>query len=188
METAVYESFYHYNRNYGCRVHEVTWNGFQTLVVENERVRVSILVEKGTDIVELLYKPMDIDFMWKSPLEVDAETYRNPITRSMDAGNFLDAYEGGWQELLPTITSPTNYQDMGLGFHGEMIFLPWKYSILEDSPYEVKIRFQVRMKRAPLFVTKDLTLRSGKSVLEFEETIRNDIIPLMGFLFWMEIV
>jgi hypothetical protein len=168
-----YDNFYHYNRNYGCRLSEVIWRGFRTLVLENEKLRVSVLLDKGTDIVELLYKPMDIDFMWRSPAVIEAAG-KNPFTKEGAAGAMLDVYEGGWQELLPSISAPTNYKGMGLGFHGELLFLPWDFQIVTDTPYEVKVKLFVRMRRAPLLVTKHLALRTGSSVLEFEETVENE--------------
>jgi hypothetical protein len=170
---AVYDNFYHQNRNYGCRCHEVVYKGYRALILENEPLRTMILVDKGTDIVELLYKPKDVDFLWRSPVEVDAWN-KNPVTRAHESGNFLDVFEGGWQELLPSITSPTNYMDMNLGFHGEVMFLPWQYQVLEDLPEKVSVRFSVRMRRAPLFVSKTVTLRSGCSYIEFEETVKNE--------------
>jgi hypothetical protein len=173
MASVKYDNFYHHNRNYGCRFHEVLYKGFKTLIVENEKMRVSILVDKGTDIIELLYKPMDVDFMWRSPLEYDAYN-KNPHTKEMEIGAFLDVYEGGWQELLPSITSPTNYKGMGLGFHGEVLVLPWDYQIVEDTPDRVRVKFFVRMRRTPFLVTKYLTLGSESSVIEFEETIENE--------------
>jgi hypothetical protein len=169
----IYDNFYHHNRNYGCRYQEIIYKGYRTLVLENEILRLTILVDKGTDIIELLYKPKDVDFMWRSPVEVDALN-KNPVTRAHESGCFLDVYEGGWQELLPSITSPTNYKGMNLGFHGEVVFLPWQYQILEDSPEQVRVRFTVRLRRAPLLVTKIITLRSGCSYIEFEETVKNE--------------
>jgi hypothetical protein len=171
MET--YDNFYHHNRNYGCRLDEVLWRGFRTLVLQNEKLRVSVLLDKGSDIVELLYKPMDIDFMWRGPAVVES-LGKNPFTKEGPAGAFLDVYEGGWQELLPSITAPTNYKGMGLGFHGEALLLPWDFQVVTDRPHEVKVKLFVRMRRAPLFVTKIVTLRTGSSVLEFEETVENE--------------
>lgn len=172
MSHIVYDNQYHHNRNYGCRWHEIIYNGYRSLVLENEKLRVTILVDKGTDVVELLYKPMDVDFMWRSPVEVNAQA--GPSTMPRQAGNFLDVYEGGWQELLPSITHPTNYKGMELGLHGEVAFLPWQYEIIEDTPYEVKVRFSVRLQRSPLLVTKTLTIKSGQSVLDFDETVTNE--------------
>jgi len=168
----MYEGQYHHTRNYGCRQHEVTLKGYRALVMENEKLRVTILLDKGTDVYELLYKPADIDFMWRSPLDLDGRN-RNPVTRELDSGSVLDNYEGGWQELLPSIATPTNYKGMGLGFHGEALFLPWECRVTEDTPRCVSAELTVRMRRAPLLVTKTVTLRSGSSVLEFEETVTN---------------
>jgi len=142
-------------------------------VMENEKLRVMVLAEKGADIYEILYKPLDIDCMWRSPLELDG-TDRNPATKQFESGSFLGWYEGGWQELLPSITAPTDYKGMSLGFHGESLFLPWKYSVVEDSPDCVSIKFFVRMRRAPLFATRVMTLRSEASVIEFDECVRNE--------------
>jgi len=169
----VYDNFYHHNRNYGCRCHEVLYKGYRTLVLENELLRMTILVDKGTDIIELLYKPKDVDFMWRSPVELDAFN-RNPVTRAFEMGSFLDVYEGGWQELLPSISTPTNYKGANLGFHGEVMFLPWQYQILEDTPQEVRVQFIVHLRRTPLSVAKTVTIKSEASHIEFEETVRNE--------------
>lgn len=58
---------YRTQRNYGCRIHDqYTYLGMRTLVMENDQLRISILVDKGTETYELLYKPKDLDFMWLS--------------------------------------------------------------------------------------------------------------------------
>lgn len=52
-------------RNKGCRINdELRYKGLKTIVMENELLKVTILVDKGTDIIEFLYKPKDVDFMW----------------------------------------------------------------------------------------------------------------------------
>ena len=140
--------------------------------MENEKIRATILLDKGTDLYELLYKPADIDFMWRSPLELNGQN-RNPVTRELESGSVLDNYEGGWQELLPSISTPTNYKGMGLGSHGEVSLLPWECRVIEDAPDCVRAELSVRMRRAPLLVTKTVTLRSQSAVLEFEETVTN---------------
>ena len=54
------------DRNFGCRVSDdYHYRGLRTVVLENSQLRLSVLVDKGTDIFELLYKPMDIDFMYR---------------------------------------------------------------------------------------------------------------------------
>ena len=176
-----YDNAYHHTRNYGCRWAETTCGGYRALALENELLRLTILLDKGSDIVELLYKRKDIDFMWRSPLPLEGGR-RAPVTRELDSGSVLDDYEGGWQELLPSISTPTNYKGMGLGFHGELFSLPWDFQVLEDTPYLVRLKLFVRMRRAPLFVTKILTLRSDSPAVEFEETVRNEAEETFQFM------
>lgn len=59
--------FYTHERNFGCRVMEYLYRGLPTISLENELLRVTVLAGKGGDIFEFLYKPLDVDFMWRSP-------------------------------------------------------------------------------------------------------------------------
>ena len=55
-------------RNHGCRISDAwTFQGMRTLILENELLRVTVLVDKGSDIVEFRYKPFDLDFLFLSP-------------------------------------------------------------------------------------------------------------------------
>ncbi len=54
---------YNHERNYGCRICEVIYKGLKTVFLENEKIRIGILADKGTDIFEFLYEPKEIDFM-----------------------------------------------------------------------------------------------------------------------------
>ena len=54
-------------RSHGCRLIEYTHRNMTFLAMENEFLRVAILVDKGADIVEFLYKPTDTGFLWKEP-------------------------------------------------------------------------------------------------------------------------
>jgi hypothetical protein len=174
-------NYYQQNRNYGCRCKEVIYKGCRMIMLENEKLRLSILADKGSDIIEFLYKPLDIDFLWHSPLEFDLRT-ANPVTRPMESGSFFDIYEGGWQELFPSVHMPSSYKNAPLGFHGEALFLPWDFRILEDTVKQVRVQFQVRLKRTPYLLTKIITIRSGSPVVEFEETAKNEAREEMQFL------
>ena len=173
MDQIKYENFYHHNRNYGCRYKEIIYKGFKTIILENEKIQVFILVERGTDIIEFVYKPKDIDFLWKSPLNFDGKN-KNPLTKAHPNGAFLDVYEGGWQEMFPSINYPTNYKGSQIGFHGEVMYVPWDYTVVVDNPYEVKIKFFVRLNRSPFYVEKYIRIKSMSLVLEFEEVVKNE--------------
>lgn len=160
-------------RNYGCRLwDEYTYKGMRVVVLENELLRISILVDKGTDIFEFLYKPRDLDFMYLSPLGV-----RSPAevgSKTDPGGPFIDRYEGGWQEILPNGGPPVVYKGVQLGQHGEISLVPWQYSPVESTVDRVSVRFWVRAPRTPFFLEKTLTLERDRPILSIEETLVNE--------------
>lgn len=164
---------YTHERNYGCRITEYLYRGLRTVTLENEIIRVSILVDKGTDIFEFLHKPTDTDFMWRSPLGV-----RNPATFvptiPRPEGAFLDYYEGGWQECMPTGGNPAEYGGTSFGPHGEVCLIPWEHAILQDTPERVQLKFWVRTYRTPFFLEKIVTLERHSGVLAFAERLVNE--------------
>ncbi len=173
MKKTKYDNFYHHNRNYGCRYKDIIYRGFRTVILENEKILATIVAGRGTDIIEFLYKPLDIDFLWKGP-QVHDNRNNNHLTKEHSTGAFLDMYEGGWQELFPSINLPSNHKGAELGYHGEILYVPWDYQVLIDDPEEVKIKFFVRLTRTPFFVEKIVSLKSMSTALEFDETILNE--------------
>ena len=55
---------YRPQRNWGARVLEYEYAGMRTVFLENEKLRVGVLADKGTDVFEFNYKPRDVDFVW----------------------------------------------------------------------------------------------------------------------------
>lgn len=157
------------SRNYGCRVQDkLRIHGYRAVVLENEKLEVTVLPDKGADIISLTYKPKDIDFMWRSPYGLDdnEKPYRGDR-------NFLEMYEGGWQEILPTGSGGGVYKNARFMFHGETPYLPWTWEIIEDTPACVAVRFSVTCKKMPIRAERIMRLRSHQSELEIEETVEN---------------
>jgi hypothetical protein len=82
-------------RQHGCRGSTYLQQGNEFLVLESTLLRVAIVLSKGSDILELRYKPLDINVLWRSPQSLA------PPTSALSEG-FLDHYYGGWQVSLPS--------------------------------------------------------------------------------------
>lgn len=159
-------------RNWGARVHEVTIAGLRAVVLENERLRVTILADKGTDIVEFNDKRRDLDFNWFTPTGI-----RNPadtVAGSDPVGTFHDIFPGGWQEIFPSAGRPTTYRGTSLAQHAEVSVQPWDYEIVADDEGEVAVRFSVQTVRLPYRLTKTFRLASGDTTLRVEEEAVNE--------------
>ncbi len=173
---------YLHNRNFGCRISdEFTYRGLRTLVIENELLRISILIDQGTDIFELLYKPRDVDFMWRSPLGVRSQVTHTETIASKN-GPFLDFHEGAWQEVFPNGGRTCEVKGAEWGLHGEVWGIPWHCEVVEDSPECVSARCWVRTYRTPFYLEKTLTLRGGCAILEINERVVNEGEEPMDFM------
>jgi len=159
-------------RHHGCRIREYTWNGMRLVTLENERLRVSVLPDKGADVLELRYKPADLDVLWHAPPRVTAPgSYIPTVARA--GGSFLDYYGGGWQEIFPSAGPPTIYKGAELGQHGEVALLPWDMRIVEDTETRIEAEFSVETVRTPFRLDRRMILESGTSRLRLEESITN---------------
>ncbi len=168
-------------RNHGCRVSDA-WvvDGMRTVILENELLRVVVLLDKGSDIVEFRYKPRDLDYLLYMPGGL-----KNPnrgVLSSPTTGPFLDYYTGGWNDILPNGGPYSTYEGAEFGQHGEVSLIPWEHAILEDAPSGVAVRMWVRPLRTPFFVQKVLRMTAGCAALMIEEQVTNEAgepMPLM---------
>jgi len=167
------ECSYRPQRNWGARVRIYSYEGLRLVVLENQVFRIGVLAGKGTDIVELCYKPRDIDFAWLTPGGV-----RDPVsyaaTAPDDRAVFRDTYPGGWQEIFPNGGAPSDHDGAHHGQHGEVFNLPWEVSIIQDSEEAVAVRFSVRTRKSPCLLEKTIRLRSGIPGFRIEERLRNE--------------
>ncbi|MFB0546342.1 MAG: aldose 1-epimerase [Anaerolineae bacterium] len=173
---------YLHTRNYGCRLStDYSYRGLRVVVMENEKLRLTILLDKGSDIHEFLYKPQDVDFMWHSPIEVH-EPHLFVPSSGLSEGYFMDYYQGGWQEILPSGGDACTYKGAPLGMHGEICNIPWNAQVIEDSPQRVAVKFWVRTYRTPFYLEKILSLESDRAILGLEEKLVNEGAEEMDFM------
>lgn len=156
----------------GCSVSdEWTYKEMQVIYLENNFLRIGILVGRGSDIFEFRYKPKDIDPLLRLPKGI-----RNPLKEFSQmqnpAGKFEEYYYGGWQEVLPN--SPVfNYRGKILGQHGEVSLTPWKYSIIKNSKEKVIIKVWTELLCMPLLLEKTLSLKQNDTRLYISEKLTN---------------
>ena len=169
---------YRPQRNWGPRAREGSREGIPSLALENEFLRVEVLLDKGTDVVEFLYKPCDLDIAW-----LTAGGVRDPTayfsTSPDPLATFLDHYPGGWQEIFPNGGEPAESAGARFGQHGEVSNLPWDATLVEDTEAAVAARFSVRTQKTPFLIEKTLRLAANEPVLHLTEIIRNESdVPL----------
>jgi len=163
-----------WDRNWGCRVDvDATSRGWESAVLQNSKLRVTILIGKGCDVVEVLYKPRDMDITPRTGrgLRRRDEAVAAPWS---EMGSFLDQYEGGWQEILPHGGQPGAFQGASFAQHGESSRLPWKVSIVEDSSERVEILCTSRLSIMPFYMEKRFSLSGNSATLTMSSMVKNE--------------
>lgn len=159
-------------RNSGCRITDNLYFGeIPALVIENQFLRLTILVGRGADVVECLYKPDDLDFAWLTQWGIPTKSIPTDYEANVDS--FLNGYPGGWQSIFPNGGAPCSVSGIDFAQHDEVALLPWEYEILQDSDEVCEVKFTVKTKKTPFLVSKTFLLRNGAAKCVVTEEIEN---------------
>ncbi|MDD6478377.1 MAG: DUF4432 family protein [Oscillospiraceae bacterium] len=158
-------------RKKGCRFMEVFFHGYRTLIIENDKMRCTILVDKGLDIISFVDKATDTDVVWTNPMGLSCMEKRRLVI--MDEDCYSDNYLGGFFEILPNFGEACEYHNMKFSQHSEISHLPFEMSVLEDSSEKITLLFVTRLSKYPFEVRKKLTFTNKDKTLSFEEEIKN---------------
>jgi galactose mutarotase-like enzyme len=145
---------------------ETEIRGHPAIWLENELLRISVLPKKGADIYQFIHKSSGVDFLMRTPADLQPPGEKPPV-------DFLDNYEGGWQELFPNPGDAYDYKGTLLPFHGEVALLPWVHTILRNDPEEAGLRLSVECHHTPFRLERVMRLRRGLTYLEIDETVTN---------------
>jgi hypothetical protein len=162
------------DRHWGCRVNDqIIWQGHRALLLQNELIQLVILLDKGAEIIQFLYKPLDVDFIWRAPNPLRDPARFVPAGGSQSSA-FFDHWSGGWFEVLPNGGPAADVRGASLGFYAETINIPWEHQIIEDRPDCVRVALWVRTYRTPFLLQKTLTLETGRPAVLIEERVTNE--------------
>ncbi len=144
-----------------------TVGGHSALWIENEQLRLTILPAKGADIYEFFHKPSAVEFMMQTPAGLQP-----PGKQAQQ--DFLENYEGAWQELFPNTNDACEVGGKRLPMHGEVALLPWSYHVEQDDETATAVRFSVRCVQSPFRLERLMRLRAGESTVEIEGRVTNE--------------
>jgi galactose mutarotase-like enzyme len=155
-----------------CFFTEIEIQGLRAIFLENDLIKVGILVDRGSDIFEFTYKPKGVDFLLRLPKGI-----QNPQRHFSQIRNtksqFEDHYYGGWQICLPN--SPAfNYRGAELGQHGEVSHIPWSIVVKGETKNGLELKLKVSPVRIPITIERIFTLEENSTSLRIEERVSNE--------------
>lgn len=156
-----------------CRItDEYARRGIDTVVLENDSLRVELLAGKGGDVTEIVDKRTDTNVLFESPHEWRAPS-EGPVGAPDGAFSFLDHYPGGWQSVLPAAGGPTTVDGAPLALHGESTLVPWQARITADTPDRVAVELAATLTRYPFTIEREFELAAGRSTVTVSEAVTN---------------
>jgi hypothetical protein len=160
----------------------VTWGrAFPVIKIENELLAATILVDKGADIYELIYKPKGVDVLWKSPWGLK-EPGRGVHSAVTSLAAWLENYGGGWQEIFPSGGGPCTYKGVELNFHGEASTTVWDYEIRQSGAEAAEVHLRARLYRSPFRLERTIRVEAGQPQLILQERLSNEAGEAMDFM------
>jgi hypothetical protein len=156
-----------------------TIHGHPAVILDNGQLRVTVLPEKGADIYRLVHLPADVDALMKTPWGLNPPGERPPT-------DFLENYEGGWQELFPSANDACTYRGVSIPFHGEAALQAWNWNPLEGP--ETGAVFRVTSPATGLMLERVMRLPAGTSSLVLEERVTNPASTEADFVWGHHVV
>jgi galactose mutarotase-like enzyme len=135
-------------------------NGHKAVWLENDMLRLAVLPEKGADIPLLYHRPSGVQFLMQTPSGLRSPSSDPPA-------DFLENYEGGWQELFPNANEACVVKEKSLPFHGEVALLPWDYQVTGEH----ELRLSVACRQTPFRLERRMQL--VENVLKLESSVTN---------------
>lgn len=144
-----------------------TWTlyGLQALVLENARLRVTVLPELGGKIWSIVSKPHDREMLWHHP--------RMTPRRAHYGATYDNWFCGGWDDVFPN-DFPVEIDGEAYPDHGEVWSLPAAWQVVEASEAAVSIALEHRGIALPTRFRKVLTLRRDEPTVRLAYEIGNE--------------
>src|SRR5262245_34502593 len=144
----------------------------RALRIENDLLAATVLLDKGADIYQLIYKPRDLDVLWKTPWGLRHPRTAQSSFTSMAA--WLECCAGGWQEIFPSGGGPGVYKGVERNFHGESAGADGDYMNVEAGGDAAEVRLTTRLFHSPFRMERTMRVEAGTPVLLLRERITNE--------------
>jgi hypothetical protein len=155
-----------------CGVVEGERSGWRALTLANGVLGVTVLPDRGAEIVELVHEESGVDVLFHAPWGLAPPGA--PPREGAGGHAFLERYAGGWQELFPSAGDACRYRGRPIPFHGEVATLPWEARVVEEGPRAVAVAFSVACTQTPFRLERLLRLASGSDTVVVDEVAVNE--------------
>ncbi len=147
--------------------------GFESIVMENSRIRAVIVPELGGRVWELEDRVLQRQWIWHRE---DV-----PLVRTAPGSSYDEVWAGGWEQLFPN-DAAGEFQGRLLPDHGEWWTMSWEASAArEGGDAVVRLKGTTASRRAAC--EKEFRLPDDSNLLSVSYSIRSEETEAFHFLF-----
>lgn len=143
----------------------------RALVLADDRIRVTLLPDRGGDVHAIRDLRTGIDVLWKTPWGLRIRADHDAPKHS--AAAWLNRYAGGWQVLIPSGGGPSSHRGVDHPYHGEACSLPWAAVVATDGGGEC-VELGVHLADSPLLLERIVSLAPGRGEVVLAERVTNE--------------
>lgn len=140
------------------------YRGFPAIVLENDRIRMTVLPTHGAKVVELISKAADRDLLYHHP--------RFDVRPPVFGANVDDWWTGGIDEIAPTGHAAVVDGEQ-LPFLGEFWSQAWSARIVEGNGTMVAVELGCAGIISPLRIDRRMELRAGEGTVRSTHRLTN---------------
>lgn len=144
----------------------------RALVLADDRIRVTLLPDRGGDVHGVRDLRTGVDVLWKTPWGLHIRAGDEPPAGS--AAAWLSSYAGGWQVLFPSAGGPSSHRGVDHPYHGEACALPWAAAVTTGADGGERVDLHVRLVDSPLRLERAVSLAPGCGEVILEERVLNE--------------
>lgn len=152
---------------------EWAYHGFPAVVLENDRIRMTVLPTHGAKVVEFISKAADRDLLYHHP--------RFDVRAPVFGANVDDWWTGGIDEVVPT-GHPAMVGGEQLPFLGEVWSQAWSSRIVDASAGVVAVELSCAGIITPFRIERRMELRAGESFVRSTHRLTNVGYEPMPFM------
>jgi hypothetical protein len=141
-----------------------SYRGFPAVILENDRIRMTVLPTHGAKVVELISKAAGRDLLYHHP--------RFDVRPPVFGANVDDWWTGGIDEVAPT-GHPAVVGSEQLPFLGEFWSQAWAARIVEEGPAAVAVELRCAGVITPLRIDRRMELRAGEPFIRSTHRLTN---------------
>ena len=140
------------------------FNDLQTIILENEYLKLIILPEAGGKIFSIYDKNKQVELLWQNSQVIPQKLGGSAC--------FDDQWAGGWDIIFPNDLAVV-FKGITLPDHGELWNMEWDFSVSKWTEEEIIVRLETFAPINRVYVKQEFVLKESAKDFTINYTIRN---------------